>query len=161
MKLSFLRHGIAEDPTFGMTDAQRRLTPEGIHKMEQEAQGMARLGLKWDCLYSSPYPRALETAHIVQKTLHLPQVEVISGMAVGGFGLNLLQELTQKHNNRTELLFVGHEPNLSYLVEQLCGAVIEMKKGSLACIETYRPEPSQGVLRFLLTPSQLVALAES
>ncbi|MCX6380083.1 MAG: phosphohistidine phosphatase SixA [Armatimonadetes bacterium] len=161
MKIHFLRHGIAEEPTFSMTDAERRLTKEGVLKMEREARGMARLGLKWDCIYSSPYPRALETAQIVQKTLGLPILEVAEGLACGYFGLGALQELTKRHASRAELLFVGHEPHLSLLVEQLSGANIEMKKGSLACVETNTPEPDAGILRFLLTPSQLVCLGEN
>ncbi len=144
-----------------MPDAERRLTKEGVLKMEREAHGMARLGLKWDCLYSSPYPRALETAKIVQKTLDLPMVEVVESLACGYFGLGALQELTARHNSRAELLFVGHEPHLSMLVERLTGANVEMKKGALACIETHSPEPDAGILRFLLAPNQLVSLGDA
>jgi phosphohistidine phosphatase len=161
MYLYLLRHGIAEEGAWGQPDAERRLTPEGIEKMHREARGMARLGLKFTHVYSSPTKRTLETAEIVCQTLKLEPIHVEASMVSGVFRLGVLQELTANTSPQAHLLFVGHEPDMSHLTYQLSGAQIAMKKGGLACIEVVRPEPHEGVLRWLFSPSHLALLGDT
>ncbi len=161
MFLYLLRHGIAEEGAWGQPDASRRLTPEGIEKMHREARGMARLGLKFTSVYSSPTKRTLETAEIVCKTLQLENIHVEANMVSGAFRLGILQELTTNAPSQAHLLFVGHEPDMSHLVYQLSGAHIAMKKGGFACIETAQAEPQEGILRWLFSPSHLALLGDT
>ena len=65
MDLYALRHAIAvdrESPDYVHNDSKRPLTRKGRRRMRREAQGMARLGLKFDLILSSPYVRARETS---------------------------------------------------------------------------------------------------
>ena len=158
MHLFFLRHGKAEDWHPGITDADRCLTPEGIAEMRREATALAALNLRLDLIYTSPYPRALETARIVAEAISLSpdQFHIVPEMQAGGFRMGLLQRLTAKLPASARVLFVGHEPDLSTTAGQLIGgAQIELKKGGLIYIELIRPQPGDGILRWLLSPRHL------
>src|SRR5262249_52836822 len=63
--LFLLRHAIAEDERPGGTDRDRRLPPRGRTRMRRAAPGLRRLTGELDAIYTSPYPRAAETAAIV------------------------------------------------------------------------------------------------
>lgn len=60
--LLLLRHGLAEDPRPGQSDAERPLTPEGARRVRALGEGLASLGLVPDAVVSSPYVRAQQTA---------------------------------------------------------------------------------------------------
>ncbi|MCY4525927.1 MAG: histidine phosphatase family protein, partial [Anaerolineaceae bacterium] len=67
MRLYLLRHGKAE--AHNVRDAQRRLTPAGIKRMERAARVMARLELRPARIFSSPRVRSRQTADIVAAAL--------------------------------------------------------------------------------------------
>ena len=157
MHLFFLRHGIAHDALPGQPDSARRLTAYGTERMRQEANFLAKLDLKPDLLLTSPYPRAAETAAVVQEVCRFPQAVHETRLASGAFRLGVLQSLTAHLPLAARVILVGHEPDFSQVVQQLCGAVIDLKKGGLAYVEAVRPEPNSGVLRWLLAPAVLTA----
>jgi phosphohistidine phosphatase len=158
MHLFFLRHGIAEDRNTAANDFDRKLIPEGISEIERLAQGLKRLDLKLDRIYTSPLPRSDETARIVAGALEIGPENLIvePELAPGQFDMDQLRALLKDERRQTRIMFVGHEPDLSLLVEQLVGgASIDLKKGGLARVEANRVEPGCGVLRWLLTPAHL------
>ena len=155
MRLYLLRHGIAEDAAPGQSDASRKLTEEGRAKMRREADYLRGLDLKIDAVFSSPYPRALETAQIVQRICQFPEIIEDKRIASGAFGLGALQAALSENPALDNVMFVGHEPDLSEIVQRLCGAVIDMKKGGLAYLQRHRPEPGQAVLCWLLAPAAM------
>jgi phosphohistidine phosphatase len=126
--------------------------------MCREAVGMKHLHLRLDAVYTSPYPRAAETAEIVCDTLGLETLHTDERLSAGNFRLGNLQLLLKSLSPNARILLVGHEPDLSALIQNLTGAVIDMKKGGLALVETIRPEPGYGVLLWLLTPRHLTAM---
>ena len=67
MRLLLLRHGIAEDagPDTGWHDELRRLTAEGVARMEGEGRGMAALAIRADAILTSPLIRCVQTAALV------------------------------------------------------------------------------------------------
>ena len=69
MLLYFFRHGIAEDQSKSGRDEDRVLTEEGREKVGKAARGLKGLGVEIDHIFSSPLPRALETAEIVGKEI--------------------------------------------------------------------------------------------
>lgn len=58
MELYFLRHGIAEERSPDGTDGGRRLTAEGVEKLESSRAGLKRLKIELDLLLTSPLVRA-------------------------------------------------------------------------------------------------------
>ncbi len=159
MNVGFFRHGpAAARGTEGVSEADRPLTSEGRKKTLQAAKGLKSLDLGVDAVYTSPLPRALQTAEIVAEVLRLPPPEVLDELSPGGSARRLLEGL-RKLAAKTPLL-VGHEPLLSTAVSlAVCGGEagsFELKKAGLAWVEmddaSARP---RGVLKLLLTGSAL------
>jgi phosphohistidine phosphatase len=158
MDLLFLRHGIAEDWGPGGDDRLRALTDEGCDKCRQAAVGLARLGLRFSHVWSSPLVRALQTAELV-----LPNQPYELRAELAGGTVEMLLVALRELPADAVVLLVGHEPQLSLTVEALLGAqygAVTMKKAGLAHVQVdlrHGPE-AQGSLVCLLTPAQLRAL---
>ncbi len=165
MNVGFFRHGPAvARGTKGVSEADRPLTPEGREKTLQAAKGLKAIALGIDAIYTSPLPRALQTAELVAGVLRLPSPTVLDALSPGGSARRLLVGL-QELDAKTPLL-VGHEPLLSTAVSlAVCGGeagAFELKKAGLAWVElddaSARP---RGLLKLLLTGSVLRRLAKS
>jgi phosphohistidine phosphatase len=162
MEIYVLRHGIAvERGTPGYKkDSDRPLTKEGEEKLEQIAQAMLSMGLKFDLILSSPYERAAKTAQIVASELD-EEVTSTEFLEPGGNALALIGQINDEKPQR--VLLVGHEPDLSQLISLLTtgatAAAIELKKGGLCKMSADRLTFGQcATLNWLLTPKQLRAL---
>ncbi len=157
MDLYLLRHGVAADaPPPGGTDFDRALTPAGLESMRASAQGMRRLGIELDALCSSPLVRTRETAALVAAAFGYN--EQIDDRLAPGLDLHGLRTVLGGYGAGARVMLVGHEPDLSTLVETLTGARVEMKKGMLAVINLAGVARGAGVLRSLLPPRVLRAL---
>jgi phosphohistidine phosphatase len=158
--LYFLRHGIAvARGTPGIPDWERPLTPEGRKRLIQEVKGMKHLPLELDLIWSSPLPRAYQTAEIVQQTLPFNgPLEIREELSPGGDWEKLLELLQARRESR--ILLAGHEPDFSTALERLLGCSPQgnllMKKGALACVllEFFEKTP-EAELQFLLPPKVL------
>jgi len=159
MNVGFFRHGPAvARGTEGVSEADRPLTPEGRKKTVQAAKGLRGLDLGVDAIYTSPLPRALQTAEIVAGVLQLPAPSVLDGLSPGSSPRRLLEGLKDL-KGETPLL-VGHEPLLSSAVLlAICGASagsIELKKAGLAVVELEMSSArARGMLKLLLSGSAL------
>jgi phosphohistidine phosphatase len=150
MRLYFMRHALAEEPIDGITDAERKLTDKGIANTQQAARVMKGLGITPNCFYTSPLVRTQQTADIVGKALGItPEARKEVGP---GFSIHAVETLTQGLGEDDEVLFVGHEPDLSTTISSLTGARIVMKRGGLARIDIISPQPLLGELVWLLAP---------
>lgn len=161
MQLALLRHGVAEDlgPSTGWQDGPRRLTDEGRRRMRLAAQGMARLGLEFDAVVTSPLTRCAQTADIV--------CDVLGGTARAderlkpGMAADALVFLLMEQPLDASILVCGHQPDLSHATAELVsGGAVEFKKGGLALIDLDVPRAGAGILRALYPPSVLRALAQ-
>ncbi|HLY11168.1 MAG TPA: histidine phosphatase family protein [Planctomycetota bacterium] len=159
MNVGFFRHGPAvARGTEGVAESDRPLTPEGRKKTVQAARGLRALGLGIDAVYTSPLPRALQTAEIVAGVLQLAAPTVLDGLSPSGSPRRLLAGLRELDSESP--LLVGHEPLLSSAVMlAISGAAagaIELKKAGLAVVEmesaAARP---RGMLKLLLSGSAL------
>lgn len=161
MKLYFFRHGQAEEaqmPDFD--DFTRRLTNKGRARTAAAGRALVRLGVKPARLYSSQRARARETADILGKALG---VEVIVREEVGfGFHVPVVETLTAGLDPTAEVMFVGHEPDMSATVSALIGGgEIIMKKGGMARVDTALDAPLHGALVWLLAPHVFDCIAEA
>ena len=155
MKLYFVRHGIAED--MADSDFTRELTPRGRRRVTRSAQVMRRLNLRPQRIYSSPRLRARQTADIIAAALDRPVS--LADEVNFGFDLDDISSLTQALGSGAEIMFVGHNPDMSLLVRQLTGVNASMKKGGLARVDVYDGAAAQGELVWLIAPKVFDALA--
>ena len=162
MHLYFLRHGKAEEHAPDLPDRDRHLIARGATDARRVAELLQALGVVPEAVYTSPYPRALETARIVAETLNVSRaLTERTELEAGRFNMGGLQKLVSAHKTGAILLFVGHEPDLSQIVGLLCGARCELKTAGLAHIVADRAEPGHGELHWLLTPKLLHPAAPS
>jgi phosphohistidine phosphatase len=168
MNLYLLRHGIAaakDDPAFE-SDSERPLTKKGIKKFRKAARGIARLGVSFDAILSSPLVRARQTADIVGEILGQEScVDEIPALAPDSSPEQLLSELSG-FEGKEHVMLVGHEPFLGQLVKFLLtrkndlDVRIALRKGGICCIDIDAVPPTQpGQIHWLLTPKQLRLIA--
>jgi phosphohistidine phosphatase len=163
-ELYVLRHGIAvPSGSPGIPDDDRPLTPKGRKRMRQIGRGLRRLGVEPDGIFSSPLPRAWETAEIVADALGLTdRLESADTLRADRDAATIRDWIRGRSEDR--LMIVGHNPALSSLVgllvtgrdePQLC----ELKKGGIAVLST-RAEGGFA-LDWIATPRLLRRLRDS
>ena len=162
MRLYLMRHAIAVAhgaPGCG-EDSKRPLTEQGHDQARRVAQGLKRLKLPVDAIYTSPYVRAAQTAeeaaHALAGRLAVKKLDALRAEAEPRETSLALKGLPEDGH----VLLVGHEPHLSSWLAELTGGRCLMKKAGVACVEIDRvpPPPGSGTLRWLMTPKQLMAI---
>jgi phosphohistidine phosphatase len=162
MKVYFLRHGIAIEPSsWNGKDFDRPLTREGCMRMEHEAKAIADLSLDLDLIVTSPLLRAKQTAEIVAARLNMRNKLVDDVRLADGFNLERLGTILSLHADAKSLMLVGHEPTMSATIGHAIGrASIELKKAALAGVEFFDAASPRGTLFYLIPPKVLVALGK-
>jgi phosphohistidine phosphatase len=156
VKLYGMRPRPAEDFSSSGRDFDRSLTPQGRERVKLVAARLAELDEVPKVIVSSPLVRALQTAEIVAAELGIPAVETRRALAPGGPAHDLVLELA--HEGRKRLMVVGHEPDLSGLVESLLRGAFEhdMLKAMVVGLSVSTTGPA--TLRFVLDPKTLEVL---
>jgi len=156
MELVLFRHGIAQDRTGGMADADRPLTEEGVEKTRKAAKGLAKLIDGPRVVLTSPKRRARQTAALLCEALGMAP-EVFAPLGDGD-----LAAMVDAIADRPEssIAAVGHEPSLSAMVEVLTAGqsrgAVQLKKAGAALLKIEgRPGPGRGTLMWLATPKML------
>ena len=156
MQIYVLRHGVAEDPGPGQSDASRRLTDKGKSKLRTILTRAREAGVAPDVILTSPLVRARETAMIAKEELgfggELLETEVLVPFSTS---VKVWEEIRSDYRDSARILVVGHDPLFSDFVCFLTGAPagrIIMKKGALALVEVESSGPApHGTLIWLLT----------
>ncbi|HWX44244.1 MAG TPA: histidine phosphatase family protein [Solirubrobacteraceae bacterium] len=169
-QLWLLRHADAE-PHGTRPDAERRLTERGESQARLAGVALARMGVGFREVLTSPRERALRTAMVAgaawseqagtdrSKTgQSLGKVEIHEPLSAGFDAQQALAAMAGLGTEGAEgrLLLVGHEPDLSNVVGELTGARVDLKKGGLAVV---RMEGPSGELVLLLRPHELALIA--
>ena len=149
----FLRHGEAE-PHGAAPDADRRLTEKGERQSRLAGQALAKLGVEFAHVFTSPRVRGVDTARLACASLGLDAVvhEALSS----GFDRDEALALLATTDAGGRILLVGHEPDFSQAVYDLTGGVIDLKKGGIAVV---RVEGTSAELRVLLRPREVELIA--
>jgi len=154
MKLYLVRHGDAE--ALAPTDHGRELTEHGKERVAQASQVIKRLGIAPKVIYSSPRIRAKQTAELIAEALGM--TVVITEEVNFGFDTGNIKTLTKDLRSRDEVMFVGHNPDMSQVVHKMTGASVAMKKGGLARIDIVSTKVQRGELVWLIAPKVFDAL---
>ena len=163
MNLCLLRHGVAVecDEFDYASDAARPLTLKGKKQLRTVVAALRAMGLGFDVILSSPLVRARQTAEIIATELKLQKRLVFADeLKPGGDAKKLVQKIAGPEKVPENVLFVGHEPDLSELISLLVtgkpGGGFALKKGGLAKLEIEKLRAGKcASLAWLLTPAQM------
>ena len=156
-QLWLLRHADAE-PHGAREDGERRLTARGEGQARVAGLALARLQVRFEVILVSPKVRARQTAELAAESLgHGARDALRLHPALAG-GFDAADALDAMAGVATDgrVLLVGHEPDLSAVVGELTGGLIELKKSGLAVV---RLQGASGELVALLRPSELGLIA--
>ena len=156
IELHFLRHADAGDPlAWQGPDEDRPLSDKGRKQADRLGRFLAGIGFAPDAIITSPKVRAAETAGIVADHLGVP-VATDERLA-GGLDADALDALLLDAGDPSRPVVVGHDPDFSDLLGELCGASSPpMRKGAFARIDIEHPlRPGTATLRWLVPPDLL------
>ena len=143
-------------------DADRRLSPRGEEDAERMGRALAQLDSNVDIVVTSPLVRAMTTGEIIAKQLSDRPVMHVSEHLAPGFSNNGLFKELLVLGAGSNIVAIGHQPDLSsfisYLIAGTNEASVAMSAGSIAklVLEGSRP---QAYLGWLLTPETVKNLA--
>src|SRR5260370_4971490 len=156
MESYILRHGIAEEATGGMGDADRGMTDEGKKKLQSVLRRARAVDVAQAVILSSPLRRAVETAQVAVEVLRSSAKVVETGALTPESSPEAVWEEIRAHKTESSVMIVGHEPLFSSVYSYLLGAPsvqIDVKKGSLGRIDVDRfSGQPRGGLRWLIYP---------
>jgi len=156
VELYFLRHADAGDPEAWQGDDDARpLSPKGEKQADRLGRFLADLKFAPDAIITSPKLRALQTGQIVAE--RIGREHSIDTRLAGGLTPAVVETLLRDAGDPERAVIVGHDPDFSELVAELCGAPsVPMRKGALARIDLERPlAAGGGTLRWLVPPDLL------
>jgi phosphohistidine phosphatase len=154
MFLYFLRHASAGQSFLSAKkDEKRGLDKDGIEQCGYIGRALVALGVQVEIIVSSPLKRASQTAALVGN-------EMMENALRPEANFSEFQKMLEKYARQDSILLVGHNPNLREFLgrvisENGCEAVVELKKGAVAKVETRR---NSGSLSWCITPRILRAL---
>jgi phosphohistidine phosphatase len=157
MQIYLLRHGIADDPKPGQSDADRELTDEGRDKLRRVLKRARGADVSPSLILSSPYKRAVQTAEIAADVLgYKKTVQLVRVLTPEASPRDVWEEL-RVHKSEPSILLASHEPLMSSLASFLLSSPalhVDMKKAALVRIdvERFSPDPG-GLLKWMLTPA--------
>jgi phosphohistidine phosphatase len=160
-----VRHAFAghADAARWPDDAERPLTAKGIRDFRTAARGLRELVPDVDCVLSSGYARAWQTAELLHEVAGWPKPQACAVLEAGQRATSALDVL--RNRSEESVALVGHEPYLSSLASLLCTGGedtlrLQLKKGAVALVCTERDvRSSEGRLIWSLAPKHLRALA--
>ena len=153
-QLWFLRHGEAE-PHDARPDADRRLTARGETQSRTAGRALGAAGIAFQMVLTSPRIRALDTARLACQ--ELGSDFVVDDSLSSGFALEDAVELAHAAGEDKRVLFVGHDPDFTQVVQDLTGARVDLKKGGVAGVRMLGSR--HGELLVLLRPRELALVA--
>lgn len=122
----FARHAKASQEFATYGDFKRPLIPEGLKRTQKVVKFLKEKGVGFDYILSSPATRAWETAQLLAKGLNYPTDEIKSAKCIydGDFDA-VFTEIFTVPNDRHHLLLVGHNPDITELVNLFAHPVVE------------------------------------
>ncbi len=161
MIVYFLRHASAgEHLSNPKKDEKRALDKTGIEQCGYVGRALTAWDVQVDVVISSPLKRSAQTASLVGNEMGYEGKLVFDDSLRPGATFANFRKLLDKYARYEAIMVVGHNPNLSEFVgrtvsENGCEAVVDLKKGAIARVETAR---NSAVLQWVVTPKQLRSL---
>lgn len=120
MRLTLLRHAKTEAQHSGQEDWDRMLEPRGQRDAPEMARRLRERKLKPDLVITSPAVRALTTAQIFARELHLPAAKLQQDERLYLASPKVLKEVIQELGGTAQhLMIVGHNPGLTEFADRI------------------------------------------
>jgi phosphohistidine phosphatase len=135
-KLVLIRHGDAENRRLGETDAQRRLTRQGLRALQESYPRMLeRLAADVDDLqvWSSEAVRARQTAEVACDALGISHDAIEYHRSLYAQDYDFFYG--ELYAAEGVVVAVGHIPFMEDVASDLAGRMMSFPKGSVACFE--------------------------
>ncbi len=155
-----VRHAAAEELSLFGKDFERQLVAKGIADAELMGGWLLQSGYIPEAVNTSQAPRAAQTAEIIVRQLGSVPIEFSRDLYDGGAQayLNAVNKVSNKNNS---MMLVGHNPDISFFVDYLCGENVgSMKKAGIAVIEIEalnweEISRATGNLKLYITPKEV------
>lgn len=119
-RLTLLRHAKTEAQHSGQEDWDRVLEPRGQQDAPEMARRLRERKLKPDRMITSPAVRALTTAQIFARELHLPATKLQQDERLYLASPKVLKEVVRELGGDAQhLMIVGHNPGLTEFADRL------------------------------------------
>ena len=153
MQLYLMQHGLAQSEE---SDPERALSPEGVAQVKAAAQGLRRLGLRFDLIMASPQRRSQQSAALVAEAVRYPYSDILTSETLlpNAVAADLMSVL-EKETSAESVLVVGHLPHLANFVSRYTGGKVVFENAGLVCLECIE---YGCLLKYLLTNTQLAML---
>lgn len=120
MNLYLIRHSIAEAMSHNKKDFDRELTETGKTVIAKAAHGWEKIICKFDLIITSPLVRSVQTSEIISSSMkNSPKIIKDNNLTTGGTTADLME--IANSFDEMDLACVGHQPDLSYHIINLCG----------------------------------------
>ncbi len=152
MDLILLRHGKAENTSMD-GDFSRTLAEKGREQARRAGKLLNSAGTLPDIVLTSPLLRARQTAEEFCQAAGIPG-PMIQGWLTCGMAPDMAIRELVAFRDFKRVAIVGHEPDLSQLIEWILGTTdrsIVVKKGTIACLRI-APPSRHGTLTYLIPP---------
>ena len=162
--LYLVRHAIAAERGADWPDDDiRPLTARGVSRFKASIDGLIRLDVAADEIFTSPLVRAKQTAQLLAAGLPgRAPVKILEALSPGHAPASVLAQLARA-SRRRRIVLVGHEPGLGELAAHLIGAgrALPFKKGGVCHIDVESLTSRRaGALNWFVTPRVLRGLAK-
>ena len=124
-KLYVVRHAEASWDKKFQTDYQRPLKQEGINDAFTISNYLNTQNYIPDCIIYSAAQRTDETAQIIYKSFNNTKIKLISDKSLYDAPLDYTLEVLTKYRQYDNLLFVGHNPTITLLINKISNANID------------------------------------
>lgn len=141
MELLVIRHAKAEDHGHPGGDGERALVAKGFDQAARLGRFLKRIDRRPDVVLTSPLVRARQTAETMCQAAEMPGPVVQGWLACGMDPEAAIRELVA-FSDFERVAIVGHEPDLSSLIEWLLGcsgSSVEVKKASITGLLVHPP----------------------
>lgn len=141
MELLIIRHAKAEDHGHPGGDGERALVAKGYDQAAHVGRFLKRVSRRPDVVLTSPLVRSRQTAETLCQAAEMPGPVVQGWLACGMDPETAIRELVA-FSDFERVAIVGHEPDLSSLIEWLLGcsgSSVEVKKASITGLQVHPP----------------------
>jgi phosphohistidine phosphatase len=119
-RLTLLRHAKTEAAHSGQDDWARELEPRGKKDAPEMARRLRERKLKPDRIITSPAARALATANIFARELHVTAAKLVQDERLYLASCKVIREvICELGDSASHLMIVGHNPGLTEFADRI------------------------------------------